>query len=124
MMNRQLAQLESSMGEMKGNSRKLPFTIHVPEKANVSKITLLSGTVYCGPQLKKPMGESSGTKVLSDTVLVEELKRPLPQMEEPFFLDEEPVEEGKTKEAPPRNECPEESMLKKQRRRNRFPIGL
>ncbi|XP_047949080.1 uncharacterized protein LOC125194910 [Salvia hispanica] len=59
MMNRQLAQLANSVGEMKGNSGKLPSIVHVPEKANVSKITLRSGTAYNGPQLKNPVGESS-----------------------------------------------------------------
>ncbi|XP_047978517.1 GATA zinc finger domain-containing protein 14-like [Salvia hispanica] len=82
MMNRQLAQLANSVGEMKGNSGKLPSTVHVPEKANVSKITLRSGTAYNGPQLKNPVAESSRERVLSDTISAEELKRPLPQIED------------------------------------------
>ncbi|XP_042059441.1 nucleolar protein dao-5-like [Salvia splendens] len=62
MMNRQLAQLASSMGELKGNSGKLSSTVHVPENANVSKVTLRSGTAYNGPLPKKPSGEPSETK--------------------------------------------------------------
>ena len=106
-MNRQLAQLANSVGEMKGNSGKLPSTVHVPEKANVSKITLRSGTAYNGPQLKNPIGEPSRARVLSDTVSAEELKRPLPQMEDPFFLNEKPTEEGKDGETQLGNGQPE-----------------
>ncbi|XP_047943082.1 GATA zinc finger domain-containing protein 14-like [Salvia hispanica] len=95
MMNRQLAQLANSVGEMKGNSGKLPSTVHVPEKTNVSKITLRSGTAYNGPQLKNPVAESSRERVLGDTISAEELKRPLPQMEDPFFLNEKPPVERK-----------------------------
>ncbi|XP_047952083.1 uncharacterized protein LOC125197385 [Salvia hispanica] len=110
MMNRQLAQLANSVGEMKGNSGKLPSTVHVPEKTNVSKITLRSGTTYNGPQLKNPIGESSKETVLSDTISAEELKRPLPQMEDPFFLNEKPTAEGKEGETQPGNEQPEGAM--------------
>ena len=106
MMNRQLAQLANSVGEMKGNSGKLPSTVHVPEKANVSKITLRSGKAYNGPQLKNPVGESSRERVLSDTISAEELKRPLPQMEDPFFLNKEPTVEEKEGETQPGNEQP------------------
>ena len=80
---------------MKGNSGKLPSTVHVPEKANVSKITLRSGTAYNGPQLKNHIGESSKGRVLSDTISAEELKRPLPQMEDPFFSKREAYRGGK-----------------------------
>ena len=107
MMNMQLAQLANSVGEMKGNSGKLSSTVHVPEKANVIKITLRSGTAYNGPQLKNPIGESNRERVLSDVIPAEELKRPLPQMEDPFFLNEEPTGEGKEGETQPRNEKPE-----------------
>ena len=110
MMNRQLAQLANSVGGMKGNSGKLPSTVHVPDKANVSKITLRSGIAYNGPQLKNPVGESGRERVLSDTISAEELKRPLPQMEDPFFLNEKPAVEGKEGETQPGNEQPEGAM--------------
>ncbi|XP_047943077.1 uncharacterized protein LOC125189896 [Salvia hispanica] len=48
--------------------------------------------------------------MLSDTVSAEELKRPLPQMEDPFFLNEKPTEEGKKGETQPGNEQPEEAI--------------
>ncbi|XP_042038390.1 uncharacterized protein LOC121784293 [Salvia splendens] len=53
MMNKQLSQLATSVGEMKWNSGILPSTVHIPEKANVSKIALRSGTSYKGPEMKK-----------------------------------------------------------------------
>ena len=36
MLNKQPSQLATSVGEMRGNSWKLPSTVHMPEKANVS----------------------------------------------------------------------------------------
>ncbi|XP_042012121.1 neurofilament heavy polypeptide-like [Salvia splendens] len=109
MMNRQLAQLASSMGELKGNSGKLPSTVHVPEKANVSKVTLRSGTAYEGPQPRKPSGEPSRTKILRDVVSEEELKRPLPQMQDPFFLEEAPLGRDETEGVRPREDPPKEA---------------
>ncbi|KAL1540748.1 hypothetical protein AAHA92_25058 [Salvia divinorum] len=82
---------------MKGNTGKLSSTVHIPKKANVSKITLRSGTSYKEPEMKFSLGESSkrGNLRSEKKVLPEPLKRPLSQMENPFFLDEEPQGEGK-----------------------------
>lgn len=57
MLNKQLSQLATSVGELRGNLGKLPSTVHIPENANVSKITLRSGTTYSGPKTKKMVGE-------------------------------------------------------------------
>ncbi|XP_042012048.1 tRNAse Z TRZ4, mitochondrial-like [Salvia splendens] len=94
MINRQLAQLANSMGELQGNSGKLPSIVHVPEKANVSK---------------KTSGEPSGTKLLRDVASEEELNKPLPQIQDPFFLDETLLAKDETKGVLPKEDPPKET---------------
>ena len=72
--------------------------------------SLQSGTAYNGPQLKNPVGEPNRERVLSDVIPAEELKRPLPQMEDPFFLNKNPTAEGKEGTTQPGNEQPEGAM--------------
>ncbi|XP_042051524.1 serine/arginine repetitive matrix protein 1-like [Salvia splendens] len=54
------------MNEICGNAKRLPVTVHIPGKANVSKVTLWSGTSYKEPERNESFGESSKTKDKGD----------------------------------------------------------
>ena len=62
MLNKKLSQLATSVGELRGHSGKHPSTVHIPEKANVSKVTLRSGTAYSRPGMKEADKGSSEDK--------------------------------------------------------------
>ncbi|KAL1544847.1 hypothetical protein AAHA92_21649 [Salvia divinorum] len=103
MLTRQLAQIAISINEMWGNDGKISATVKMLGKENVSQITLRSGKAYEGPTMRVENGEPStreeGTdRLTKQTDLAgdgyelgrEDLMEPLPQMADPFFLDQEP----------------------------------
>ncbi|KAL1536484.1 hypothetical protein AAHA92_29131 [Salvia divinorum] len=112
MMAEQLSQIATSLNEMKGNNGKIPATVKMPGSENISKITLCSGRAYDEPKMRTGEGEDELVKQTGQTgnsydLRKEDLLKPLPQMADPFFLDEEQEvaskenEEDQGKEAPP-----------------------
>ncbi|KAL1540988.1 hypothetical protein AAHA92_25264 [Salvia divinorum] len=103
MLTRQLSQIAISINEMRGNDGKIPATVKMPGKENVSQITLRSGKAYEGATMRVENGEPSTREEGTDRLTKQtdlacddyELRRddliePLPQMADPFFLDQEP----------------------------------
>ncbi|KAL1569845.1 hypothetical protein AAHA92_01273 [Salvia divinorum] len=60
MLTRQLSQIATSINEMRENDGKIPATVKMPGKENVSQITLRSGKAYEGPMMRVENGEPSG----------------------------------------------------------------
>ncbi|KAL1549145.1 hypothetical protein AAHA92_17280 [Salvia divinorum] len=100
MLNRQLSQIATSLNEMRGNEGKIPATVKLPGRENVSMITLRSREVYEEPTMKAEDGGPSGSeetdKLINGTGqardiygLRRDLMRLMPKIADPFFLDEE-----------------------------------
>ncbi|KAL1559173.1 hypothetical protein AAHA92_09544 [Salvia divinorum] len=113
MMAKQLSQITTPLNAMRGNDEKIPATVKIPERENISKITLRSGKAYEEPKITGE-GEDELVKQTGRTgdnydLTKEDLLKPLPPMDDPFFLDQEPEvasEERKEKEedeVPPEN---------------------
>ncbi|KAL1562908.1 hypothetical protein AAHA92_05430 [Salvia divinorum] len=103
MLAKQLSQIATSINEMRGNDGKIPATVKMPGKENISQITLRSGKAYEGPsrrmENREPSWKEGGTDGLikqteqagdSYELRGEDLMGPLPQMTDPFFLNQEP----------------------------------
>ncbi|KAL1559652.1 hypothetical protein AAHA92_09970 [Salvia divinorum] len=52
MMAKQLSQIATSLNEMRGNDGKIPATVKMPQRENISKITLRSGKAYDEPKMR------------------------------------------------------------------------
>ncbi|KAL1541346.1 hypothetical protein AAHA92_25582 [Salvia divinorum] len=101
MLVRQLSQIATSLSEMRGNEGRIPATVKMSGKENVSLITLQPDRNHEGPIMQIEDGESSGevsddrlikkTEQVGDNIELkrEELGRPLPQVADPLFLDPE-----------------------------------
>ncbi|KAL1545278.1 hypothetical protein AAHA92_22021 [Salvia divinorum] len=114
MMAEQLSQIATSLNEMKGNNGKIPGTVKMPGSENISKITLRSGRAYDEPKMRTGEGEDglvkqTGQAGNSYDLRKEDLLKPLPQMVDPFFLDEEQEVASKENEEDQEKEVPPES---------------
>ncbi|KAL1567129.1 hypothetical protein AAHA92_02645 [Salvia divinorum] len=101
MLARQLSQIATSLSEIRGNEGRIPATVKMPGKENVSLITLQPDRNHEGPIMQIENEESSRgesdnrlikkTEQVGDNIELkrEELGRPLLQMADPFFLDPE-----------------------------------
>ncbi|KAL1545774.1 hypothetical protein AAHA92_22459 [Salvia divinorum] len=49
MLTRQLTQIATPLNEIRENDGKIPATVKMPDKVNISQITLKSGKAYQGP---------------------------------------------------------------------------
>ncbi|KAL1559380.1 hypothetical protein AAHA92_09729 [Salvia divinorum] len=58
MLAKQLSQIATSLSEMRGNDGKIPATVKMPGKENISRITLRSGKDYEGHTMKANNEES------------------------------------------------------------------
>ncbi|KAL1569735.1 hypothetical protein AAHA92_01176 [Salvia divinorum] len=96
MMAKQLSQIATSLNEMRGNDGKIPATVKMPARENISKITLRSGKAYDEPKMRtEGDGEDGLIKQTGQArdnydLRKEDLLKPLPPMTNPFFLDQEP----------------------------------
>ncbi|KAL1555061.1 hypothetical protein AAHA92_15545 [Salvia divinorum] len=123
MLTRQLSQIATSINELRGNDGKIPATVKLPGKENISKITLRSGRAYEEPKMRTENGECSREggedKLVKQTGQVgdsyklrkEDLLKPLPPMADPFFLDQEPevASEGRKEKEEEKEEVTPES---------------
>ncbi|KAL1540717.1 hypothetical protein AAHA92_25029 [Salvia divinorum] len=113
MMAKQLSQIATSLNAMRGNDEKIPATVKIPERENISKITLRSGKAYEEP---KTTGEGEDELVKQtgrtrDNYDLREDLKPLPPMADPFFLDQEPeVVSEERKEKEEEDEVPPENL--------------
>ncbi|XP_042032387.1 uncharacterized protein LOC121779111 [Salvia splendens] len=69
----------------------------MPDKENISLITLRSGKEYSGPSQKAikdryRLNQANSGSIGRDEIFMEDLRRPLPQMAEPLFLESEDEE--------------------------------
>ncbi|KAL1554146.1 hypothetical protein AAHA92_14739 [Salvia divinorum] len=93
---------------MRGNEGRTLTTVKMSKKENISQIVLRSGKAYDGPIMQTENGEFSSrggmdgqlikeTDQVSDNINPrnEDLRGPLPQMDNPFFLDPEEGVENK-----------------------------
>ncbi|KAL1568818.1 ion channel CASTOR-like isoform X5 [Salvia divinorum] len=102
---------------MRRNEGKIPATLKMPVKENISQIILRSGRAYQGPTRKADneepgVGDEDGDRLIKkngravqkDELQQGDLGKPLPQMVDPFFLDPEPKVEWKEKKETKENE--------------------
>ncbi|KAL1568768.1 hypothetical protein AAHA92_00340 [Salvia divinorum] len=103
MLTRQLAQIATTLNEIRGNDGKIPATVKMPDKANISQITLRSGKTYQGPSQLVDDGVAEAERrgdgeLVQDDIRPCDLGNSLPPMADPFFLDQEPEEEEEQQE--------------------------
>ncbi|KAL1559045.1 hypothetical protein AAHA92_09433 [Salvia divinorum] len=104
MMAKQLSQIATSLNEMIGNDGKIPATVKIPGRENISKITLRSGRAYDEPKMRTEGEGENGLVKQTDQagdsydLRKEDLLKPLPQMADPFSLDQEPEVASKERE--------------------------
>ncbi|KAL1544298.1 GATA zinc finger domain-containing protein 14-like [Salvia divinorum] len=122
MLARQLAQIATSINELRGNEGKIPATVKTPNKENINQITLRSGRAYEGPEMSIGNGkcskEGGEDKLVKQTgqagdnyeLRKEDLLKPIPPMADLSFLDQEPevAYEGRKE----KEEVPPESSIK------------
>ncbi|KAL1545167.1 hypothetical protein AAHA92_21921 [Salvia divinorum] len=118
MLARQLSQIATSVSEMRGNEGRIPATVKMPRKENVSLITLQPDGNQERPIMQIGDGELLGGG--SDDQLIKEMEQaednlelrrkelesPLPQVADQIFLD--PEEEVASKEDKQEGEKTEE----------------
>ncbi|KAL1562967.1 bifunctional endo-1,4-beta-xylanase XylA-like [Salvia divinorum] len=129
MMAKQLSQIATSLNEMKGNDGKIPATVKMPARENISKITLRSGKAYDEPKMRtEGEGEDglikqTGQAGDSYDLRKEDLLKSLPPMANPFFLDQEPRKDLKEEKRMKRKrkKYPQRARTKRFPRRNHFP---
>ncbi|KAL1557222.1 hypothetical protein AAHA92_12733 [Salvia divinorum] len=110
------------LNEMRGNDGKIPVTVKMPDKANVSQITLRSGKAYQEPSQLGDDGAAEAERrgegrLVQDDIQPGDLRNALPQMAEPFFLEqeleeEELKEEARKKDRKTSGEAPSSSEVK------------
>ncbi|KAL1541279.1 hypothetical protein AAHA92_25522 [Salvia divinorum] len=98
MLTRQLSQIATTLNEIRENDGKILATVKMPDKANISQITLRSGKTYQGPSQLVDDGAAEAEKrgdggPFQDEIQSGDLGKSLPQMTDLFFLDQEPEEE-------------------------------
>ncbi|KAL1531292.1 hypothetical protein AAHA92_33985 [Salvia divinorum] len=101
---KQLSQIATSINEMRGNDGQIPATVKMPDKANISQITLRSGKAYQGPSQLIDGGtveaeKRSEGRLVQDDIQPGESRNPLPLMADPFFLEQEPEEKESEEDA-------------------------
>ncbi|KAL1536338.1 hypothetical protein AAHA92_29007 [Salvia divinorum] len=123
MLTRQLSQMVTTLYEIRGNDGKIPATVKMPDKANISQITLRSGKAYQGPSQLVDDGAAEAEKrgegrLVQDDIQPSDLRNASPQMADPFFLDQEPEEEkeqeaeGKKEDRRTSGDAPSNSEVK------------
>ncbi|KAL1563532.1 hypothetical protein AAHA92_05988 [Salvia divinorum] len=90
--------MATTLNEIRKNDGKIPATVKMPDKANISQITLRSWKAYQGPSKLVDDGAAEAGKkgeggLVQDDIQPGDLRRSLPPMADPFFLDQEPEEE-------------------------------
>ncbi|KAL1548628.1 hypothetical protein AAHA92_16836 [Salvia divinorum] len=80
MLNKQLSQIATSLNEMRGNEGRIPATVKIPEKENVSMITLRSSGSKETDKLTKETGQAGNVFGLQR----EDLRAPLLSSTDPF----------------------------------------
>ncbi|KAL1568702.1 hypothetical protein AAHA92_00283 [Salvia divinorum] len=129
MMAKQLSQIATSLNEMRGNDGKIPATVKMPARENISKITLRSGKAYDEPKMRtEGEGEDGLIKQTGQAgdnydLRKEDLLKPLPPMTNPFFLDQEPEERSERRKdnEEEEEEVPPESSNKEVLQTKPFP---
>ncbi|KAL1553222.1 hypothetical protein AAHA92_13924 [Salvia divinorum] len=107
MLNKQLSQIATSLNEMRGTEGRIPATVKMPGKDNVSMITLRpSGSEGTDGLTKK-------TVEAGDESQREDLRASLPERTDPFFLELEMANEKKDKEKDEEEVLPPKSASKK-----------
>ncbi|XP_042051631.1 uncharacterized protein LOC121796939 [Salvia splendens] len=119
MLTKQLTQMAMTLNEIRGYDGKIPATVKMPDKANISKITLRSGKDY-----DEPLGrtEEEDEKEDSEDTPFKEAREPFPQFAEPQPLDpetEELIEEVKKHE----RDDPDEGMSNAVKCLKPYPIS-
>ncbi|KAL1559874.1 hypothetical protein AAHA92_10168 [Salvia divinorum] len=123
MLTRQLSQIATTLNEIRGNDGKIPATVKMPDKANISQITLRSGKAYQGPSQLEDDGAAEAERrgegrLVQDDIQPGDLRNAFPQMADPFFLDQEPEEEeeqeaaGKKEDRETSGDAPSSSEVK------------
>ncbi|XP_042027369.1 uncharacterized protein LOC121774589 [Salvia splendens] len=91
MLTKQISQMATTLSEMSGNNGNIPATVKMPDRVNISKITLRSGKDYAEPSGRV---EESSEMVIDEQVVTKALedyeKGPLPNASDPVLPDEEP----------------------------------
>ncbi|KAL1563838.1 hypothetical protein AAHA92_06261 [Salvia divinorum] len=59
MIAKQLSQITTSLSEIRGNEGRIPATVKMSGKENISQIILRSGKAYEGPTMQPKNKESS-----------------------------------------------------------------
>ncbi|KAL1548303.1 hypothetical protein AAHA92_16549 [Salvia divinorum] len=89
MLNKQLSQIATSLNEMRGTEGRIPATVKMPGKDNVSMITLRPSGSKGTDGLTKKIGETG------DDLQQKDLRTSLPKSTDPFFLELEMANEKK-----------------------------
>ncbi|KAL1558615.1 hypothetical protein AAHA92_09057 [Salvia divinorum] len=96
MLNKQLSQIATSLNEMRGTEGRIPATVKMPGKDNVSMITLRPSGSKGTDELTKKAGQAG------DDLQRKDLRASLPKSTDPFFLElemaNEKIESKKKKE--------------------------
>ncbi|KAL1553576.1 hypothetical protein AAHA92_14235 [Salvia divinorum] len=92
MLNKQLSQIATSLNEMRGTEGRIPATVKMPGKDNVSMFTLRPSGSKGTDGLTKKTGEAG------DESQGKDLRASLPERTDPFFLELEMANEKKDKE--------------------------
>ncbi|KAL1559622.1 hypothetical protein AAHA92_09945 [Salvia divinorum] len=89
MLNKQLSQIATSLNEMRRTEGRIPATVKMPGKDNVSMITLRSSGSKGTDELTKKTGQAG------DDLQRKDLRASLPKNTDPFFLELEMANEKK-----------------------------
>ncbi|KAL1544655.1 hypothetical protein AAHA92_21477 [Salvia divinorum] len=95
MLNKQLSQIATSLNKMRGTEGRIPATVKMPGKDNVSMITLRPSGCKGTDELTNKTGQAG------DDLQRKDLRASLPKSTDPFFLELEMAnekEESKEKE--------------------------
>ncbi|XP_042012103.1 GATA zinc finger domain-containing protein 14-like [Salvia splendens] len=120
MLAKKMSQIATSLNEMQGIEGKIPASVKPPERANISQITPRLGREYKGPSMKideqsltvvsketedtvrQKEDTETGEAGIGDDIQIGDLRKPLPRIVDPFFLNpktEVENEEGKKLES-------------------------
>ncbi|KAL1560973.1 hypothetical protein AAHA92_11120 [Salvia divinorum] len=72
MLAKQLSQIATSINKMRGNDGKIPATVKMSGKENITQITLRSGKAYEGSTMRIENGEPNGRERGTDRLIKQE----------------------------------------------------
>ncbi|XP_042067165.1 uncharacterized protein LOC121810465 [Salvia splendens] len=112
MLTKQLSQMATTLNEIRGHDGRISATVKMPDRANISKITLRSGKDYAEPLGRAEKGSEElipegNRRENHEENPLNEAEKPLPQLVDPLPIDQEedePVEEIKRREGETSND--------------------